>query len=131
MARGDALHLSTLTGLTYLDLHHADKAVDELASVALACNLSQLRLLDISKGEVGAALACIPALAKLTSLTYLAVPEEEALQPKHLSMLTGLTNLKRVVATVEDQEAWQRFAAAMPQCGGPDPQSWQSLWEED
>lgn len=117
LAAGDAIHLTSLTGLSSLSLEDAGPAVGEFTSVALACSLTNLRYLNLRCCRLDG-MVCIPATAKLTGLTMLDLQTERdtpVLQEQQLSMLSSLTNLSCLWVTGVPAEAVKRFRAALRQ----------------
>jgi hypothetical protein len=69
---GDALALTALTALTCLDLNGGGCGVDDVAAIALACSLTQLRSLDLGEARLSST-ACLAAIGHLTQLTEFAL----------------------------------------------------------
>lgn len=72
----DCLALTHLRALTSLVLRGVQDAVDDTVAVALACNLTQLRHLDLS-GSAMRSDTPMPALASLRHLTQITLPRSE------------------------------------------------------
>lgn len=95
---GDALALTALTGLTSLCLRGLDAAVGDLEATALACNVPQLRDLDLSDTSLDS-MVCLAAIAKLTQLTKLSLRdpyERTTLSQRGLMLLTSLSRLQEL-----------------------------------
>jgi hypothetical protein len=120
MSAGSALALTALTGLSQLSLREAGKGVGELAATALACNLRQLRHLDLSHCNLRH-MACLAAIAQLTQLEELWVHGNKGFTPQGLMLLTGLTQLQFLAISqnaVVTDEVVEQFRVAWQQRAG-------------
>jgi hypothetical protein len=93
LAEGDLLELTVLTGLTRLVL--AGVEVGDMAATALACNLQQLRDLDLQNCSLEG-LVCVAAIAQLAELTELNLDDNKGLTQRSLMLLTGLRQLQQL-----------------------------------
>jgi hypothetical protein len=94
LERGDALALTTLTGLTRLVLQGVGSGVGDLAATAIACSLKQLQHLDLRDCKLGD-MACTAAIAYLTQLTQLQLQGVgDQVSEQALMLLTGLKRLQ-------------------------------------
>uniref|UniRef100_A0A383VBF8 Uncharacterized protein n=1 Tax=Tetradesmus obliquus TaxID=3088 RepID=A0A383VBF8_TETOB len=92
---GDALALTTLTGLTRLELQLVNAGVGDLAATAIAGSCQQLRHLDLRSCSLGS-MACLAAVRHLTQLTELHLDGNSGLTVQGLMLLTRLKRLKHL-----------------------------------
>jgi hypothetical protein len=95
MARGDALALTALTGLSHLSISAAKQRVGDVAATALAVNMTRLRHLDLEACDLGY-MACLAAVARLTRLTTLSLRHNPGLTEEGLMLLTRLSRLQEL-----------------------------------
>lgn len=88
----DTLQLTALTGLSRLELHGLQ--LDAAIATCLAIELTNLQRLSFVRPQVDWCVASLPAINKLTRLTYLRCNTfSDAQARRGLSFLTGLTSL--------------------------------------
>jgi hypothetical protein len=118
LEKGDALALTALTGLTSLSLTSHGAALGDLEANALACNLTQLRYLNLSDNDLGS-MVCLAAIARLTQLTGLVLYDaygQMALTQRGLIMLIMLSRLQELDLLCNDEvteQVLERFWAAV------------------
>lgn len=120
---GDALALTALTGLTSLSLCNLDAALGDLEANALACNLTQLRDLDLTDAWLGD-MVCLAAIARRTQLTGLALwfnTSSSDLTQRGLMMLTTLLRLQELGLYECGDISLDAFWAAVPGRQRPQP----------
>uniref|UniRef100_A0A383VLW3 Uncharacterized protein n=1 Tax=Tetradesmus obliquus TaxID=3088 RepID=A0A383VLW3_TETOB len=112
LVAGDARALTTLTGLTELNLSGLGAAVNDAAAGALARSLKQLQHLNLGRCELG------DMLGQLTQLTTLGLCSSSGLTQEGLMLLTGLTRLQQLwvggCAQVTDNHVEEFWAAVRP-----------------
>jgi hypothetical protein len=108
----DAMHLSALTGLTYLDV--CSWRCSDVAAVALACHLSQLQQLRLTHCGLESK-ASLPAIAKLVQLRHLDLSINVMGIGDCLKLLTQLSGLTYM----------QLYSS---QDGRPSEQEWDDFW---
>lgn len=117
LVAGDARALTTLTGLTELNLSGLGAAVNDAAAGALACSLKQLQHLNLGRCELGDMVCCV-AIGQLTQLTTLGLCSSSGLTREGLMLLTGLTRLQQLwvggCAQVTDNHVEEFWAAVRP-----------------
>jgi hypothetical protein len=114
----DAMHLTTLTGLTNLDL--CGRLVGDVTAVALACHLSQLRELRLVECNLGSR-ASLPAIAKLRQLRHLNLSGNAMGSGDCLTLLTQLSaltsmRLESMYGNEPSRQEWADFWAAVGHC---------------
>lgn len=115
---GDALALTTLTNLARLKLESTGSAVDDVAAIALACSLTQLRIFDLRLCALGG-LVCLASIAHLSQLTELRLDGADGMTRRGVMLLTKLTQLQQLTSTRNDEvtQEWmdQEFWVALRQ----------------
>uniref|UniRef100_A0A383W1D2 Uncharacterized protein n=1 Tax=Tetradesmus obliquus TaxID=3088 RepID=A0A383W1D2_TETOB len=101
---GDALALTTLTGLTRLVLDGAGDGVGEEAAAAIARSCRQLRHLDLSWCRLGCG-ACLAEIGTLTQLTQLRLEGNAGVTRQGLMQLTGLVQLQQLGEGDDDDDS--------------------------
>ncbi|WIA34555.1 hypothetical protein OEZ86_012877 [Tetradesmus obliquus] len=97
----DVMQLTALTGLTHLDV--ACWAVGEVAAVALACNLPELRILKLYDCNL-VSRAALPAIGKLAHLQHLELRDNRFGCDGCLQLLTQLRALTCLELVNKDGE---------------------------